>query len=83
MTWDYRVVHKIENGDEEFAIWEIYYGDDGKPNGYVHGERSPSGETYDEARSDAALMLEAFNKPWIEYSDLVKLQLASAPAQEG
>lgn len=34
MNWNYRVIKTVENGDDVFAIHDVYYHSDGTPRAY-------------------------------------------------
>lgn len=72
MHWNYRVVRKeylhIDGSVEEyFGIHEVYYEDDNSGMSATENPIAPDGETIDELKSTLTLMLEAFNKPVLDY----------------
>ncbi|MFA5831342.1 MAG: hypothetical protein WC878_05930 [Candidatus Paceibacterota bacterium] len=70
MYWNYRVVHKVEKGEESFAIHEAFY-DSGKehPHSITMNGIAPYGGSIEELHSDMENMMKAFDKPVLEYSD--------------
>ena len=56
MTWNYRVVHRVANGEDLYAIHEAYYEDD-KPISLTEEAVNPQGETLDELKDDFAQRL--------------------------
>jgi hypothetical protein len=68
MTWNYRVLRTIINGEETFAIHEVYYDKNGNPDSCTKRASEPFGENLKELRSDMDRMLEAFSQPVLEYS---------------
>jgi hypothetical protein len=74
MSWNYRVLKQKSiygNSDgsfteeETFAIYEVYYDDDGKVNGYGK-EATVYGESVSEVRQVLEMMKEALDKPVID-----------------
>ena len=70
MTWNYRVVHKVYKGVDEYAIHEVYYDDDGAPKLVTTNSISPYGNTYKEFIDDMAHYVAALGRPIIEYDDI-------------
>jgi hypothetical protein len=66
MSWDYRVVHTAEGGAEAFAIYEVYYDDQGQPEDRTAYPGSPAGETLEELRNDLQHYLAALQQPVLE-----------------
>ncbi|MEW6763435.1 MAG: hypothetical protein AB1437_21670 [Pseudomonadota bacterium] len=65
MSWEYRVMDR--NG--ELAIYEVYYHDDGRVQGYTSDPGYPAGDTVDELRENLKQYCGALNKlvlPYIE-----------------
>jgi len=71
MTWSYRVVHRVANGADVYAIHEAYYEDD-KPISLTEEAVNPQGETLDELKDDFAYYLSALEEPMLEFSDFDK-----------
>ncbi|UXI66148.1 hypothetical protein [Tahibacter amnicola] len=63
MSWEYRVMNR--NGD--LAIYEVYYGENGRVAGYSENPTNPRGETLEELRLDCELYVKALEKPILEY----------------
>ena len=68
MTWNYRVVHRVANGEDQYAIHETYYEDD-KPISITEQAVNPEGETLNELKDDFAYYLSALEQPVLEFSD--------------
>lgn len=74
MSWSYRVVHQtipsqsVSADEEYYEIYEVFYDDDGNPNGY--GDAHPGGEDIEELRDELLLMIDAVNQPVLEMKDL-------------
>lgn len=69
MTWNHRVM-KIENRGETFLeIHEVYYDDQGRPNGYTTDPIAVTGETIDELRWVLNRMLECLDKDILTEED--------------
>jgi hypothetical protein len=71
MTWNYRVVHRVANGEDLYAIHEAYYEDD-KPTSLTEEAVNPQGETLDELKDDFVYYLRALEEPVLEFSDFDK-----------
>ena len=70
--WDYRVMRqhgKIGDiGWVSYGIHEVYgYRKDGRAGAHTRGGVGPSGETFEELKSNYELMSEAFNKPVLDF----------------
>ena len=63
-TWNYRVCTTpyVDGGDVSYEIVEVYYGNDGKIEGWSEGACG-YGDTLEDLRSDLLLMLEALDRP--------------------
>jgi TFIIF-interacting CTD phosphatase-like protein len=72
MTWDYRVVRRIERGiadeymGEVYAVHEVYYAAS-EPNSITENPVYPVAETIDELKKSYAMIAEAFNRPILDY----------------
>lgn len=67
--WDYRVVKQTFDGEDVFAVHEVYYEDDGKPHMMSEDEVSPHGESLKEFKSDWKAYLDAKEQPVLTYPD--------------
>jgi len=63
MIWEYRVMAR---GDE-LAIYEVYYYEDGRIQGYTSAPAIPAGDTIDALRHNCELYLAALAKPVLQY----------------
>jgi len=67
MSWNYRVMRHVSPAiphgrdfeEEWFAIHEVYYDDDGKPNGHTQEPIAPYGDTVEELITVIERMLTA------------------------
>lgn len=66
MTWNYRVVRTTQGDEEWFAIYEVYYDDDGRPEARTEEPASPAGETLEELQEDLQWYLRALQEPVLE-----------------
>lgn len=72
--WNYRVVRKAyppaADGAIEhvLGIHEVYYNDSGEPQMVTEERMGPHGETLDELRTDLTWMIQALDKPVLEYA---------------
>jgi hypothetical protein len=63
MTWEYRVMAR----DDELAIFEVYYGENGEIKGYSIDPVSPGGSTVEELKINCDLYVAALAKPVLAY----------------
>lgn len=77
MTWNYRVVRQPMSQPNTFnyAIHEVYCGEDGNINFISECGETAYGETLDELLSDYARMAEAFKKPVIDFNTLEEIEI--------
>jgi hypothetical protein len=62
-SWNYRVVQR----DDEFAIHEVFYADDGAVEGMTSDPVFPRGDTLDDLREEIEHYRAAFDKPTLTY----------------
>ena len=55
--------------DDELAIYEVYYYEDGRIHGYGTTRVFPTGETVEELRANCDLYIAALAKPVLKYCD--------------
>ena len=74
MTWDYRVMRRVTkvNGkrDVSFGIYEIFFDEKGKLEGWTEDSVEPHGDTLKDLKTDLKWMTQAFNKPILDYNKL-------------
>lgn len=63
MTWDYRVVKTISNGEEYYSIHEAYYNEEDQASSITEDPVEAFGNSLEELKLDLERMLEALNKP--------------------
>ena len=68
-TWNYRVLAREYNGEPYYSIHEVYYDEDGNPNGYVDQVASVNGEDISSIRWSLNKMKEALNKTVLWHGD--------------
>lgn len=69
MTWNYRVIKTESNGNPHFGIYEVYYSEDGKLEGYTS---EPVPVEWDDGESGAEeleWMRKALDHPVLTPSD--------------
>lgn len=71
MSWNYRVVTDNDKDEKRYWIHQVYYDDQGKPDGWVE-DCSPFGFTKKELRETLKLMLAALNKPALIKKESIK-----------
>ena len=70
MFWNYRVIKKIhDDGTEIFAIHEVYYNEDEKPDLVTEDPCEPQGETLEELKDDCEWYQKALEHPVLNYDD--------------
>jgi hypothetical protein len=65
MAWEYRVMVR----DDELAIYEVYYYEDGGIRGYSSNPVFPAGGTLVELTANLELYAAALAKPVLTYRD--------------
>lgn len=65
MSWNFRVMEK----DGEFAIYEVFYNDEGQVQGYTENPSFPRAESIEELKEDLERYAEAMSKPVLQYMD--------------
>lgn len=68
MSWNYRIVHRVQSGEDCFGIHEAYYNPDGSIWAISEEPIAPFGNTKKELIDDHAHMTEAIIKPVLEYT---------------
>ena len=68
-TWNYRVFHRVVQGEDEYSIREAYYDDDDNVNGFSDKAIWPHGESRKELGEDLIHMVEAMAQPTIEINE--------------
>jgi hypothetical protein len=69
MTWNYRVIVRRNiplEGEDSYALSEVFYGKRGKIEGWTEPGMSPHGSTLKELRSDMRLMRLSLQQPVLE-----------------
>ena len=76
MSWNYRVMkRKIKGADYEeefYAIYEVYYEDDGSIKAWTEKPVSIQGETLEELKNDLGYYSKALKEPVLDYNELEK-----------
>ena len=70
--WNYRVMKRNFNQEKQFAIYEVYYDDNGNPNAWSMEPMYICGETLEELMEDFKHYSSAFDKPVLDYNELEK-----------
>jgi hypothetical protein len=85
MTWNYRIMHYRDEHPEfghPFGIHEVYYADDGTVTGWTGDAIALVGHDLDDLGRRLRAMLEAFQKPVLEYEPDQPSSGAGEPHQE-
>jgi hypothetical protein len=69
MHWNHRVIRSRRNGEEWYAIHEVYYDDDGKPETYTAEPDGIEGESLEELRQYLTWMRAALRQPVLTVND--------------
>lgn len=73
MTWNHRVIHRVHAGstytEDTYAIYEVYYDENGKPTSCTREPTCPIGDTPAELARDLAHFVSAMNQPVLEWTD--------------
>lgn len=76
MSWNYRIMKHDINAKEGlvefppyYEIHEVHYDEAGKPNGFTENSVSPIGDSTEELKASIHKMLEAFDKPVLDYDN--------------
>ena len=62
-TWNHRILASEHNGEMSLDIHEVYYDENGKPNGYTKNPVSVSGDSLKSITWTLNRMIEAKSKP--------------------
>ena len=68
MSWNYRVMKQVFDGDDFLQIHEVYYDKKNKKSWTVNGV-TVAGESIEELRDVLNKMLEALDKEILDYED--------------
>ena len=68
MSWNYRVMKQVFDGDDFLQIHEVYYDKKNKKSWTVNGV-TVAGESIEELRDVLNKMLEALDKEMLDYED--------------
>ncbi len=69
MSWNYRALKRTVNEETIYAIHEVYYDDNGTPNGWGSEPSWPQGETAEELGDDFDAYQVARTKPMLEVTE--------------
>lgn len=68
-SWNYRVVKRLENGEWTYSIHETYYSAQKKEEAITESPVQVSAETLADLRWVLERMLQALDKPLLNYDD--------------
>ena len=72
--WNYRVVSRTIKTPSEthefYAIYEVFYSDDDRPNASSVTPTYPCGDSLEELTADMAHYMDALKKPVLRYEDI-------------
>jgi hypothetical protein len=81
MTWDYRVIKQEHPTGTTYAIYEVYYDDEGNILYISKDPENPQGETLTELKNDLKYMRQALKRPILDMDEVLKLISAASPAE--
>lgn len=70
MTWNYRVLRRVSNGEPWLAIYEVYYDKNGKANAMTQDPVHVIGESLKDLAEAYAMQAEAFAQPVLDYDKI-------------
>ena len=83
MSWDYRVVHSREvlpgviGAEDVYAIHEVFYDNQGEPNGVAACAAPVQAETLEGLNEVRMLMAVACQKPVLEWDEIAAVRHAA------
>jgi len=73
MTWSYRAIKEICEGETVYRVYECYYDDKGELEGWTEEPVCVQGETLEELRADLSAMLhDVGSRPALDMEELRK-----------
>ena len=79
MTWNYRVVHRVQEAEEFYGLHEVYYDDQDRPH-LVTDMPCAMGNTLAELTADLSQMHRALDDGVLEWADIVPAESREAVA---
>jgi len=73
MTWNYRMVKRVQAGETSYTIHEAFYDAEGKVENITEDSVRAFGETPDELFEDLNRMKEAYGRPVLDYDTMEDL----------
>lgn len=70
MSWNYRLIEKNISGETLFRIHEVYYDEDGIPNGVTKKPVYPQADSKEKFKDQMKLYNEALEKPILKYEKI-------------
>lgn len=68
MSWNYRIMKHVENGELVYLIHEVYYNKKGKIWGWTTSPSTPQGISYLELMEDYEKMKDAFGQDILNFN---------------
>jgi len=73
MTWNYRAIKEICEGETVYQVHECYYNEKGELERWTENAICPQGETLEELRADLSAMLDDIgSRPALDMEELRK-----------
>ena len=69
MAWKYRVIQRKYKDEVIFAIYEVYYDNNGKPNGMTEQPSYPHGYSLQELKKYLKKYILALDEPILQWDD--------------
>lgn len=70
LHWNHRVVRTVNDGEETYAVHEVYYDRNGVVTTITERAVSPLGETFEELRAELAMFTAASLLPVIDFDSI-------------
>ena len=70
MSWNHRVIRKVDEGEVSYQVYEVYYDENGEHEYWTKDAVRPFGETLEELRSDIRSFFHASKMPILEFKEV-------------
>lgn len=67
MCWNHRIMKRRDRGEDFYAIYEVYYDESGKIDGWTEDSCSPEGDSLEELKESFRFFRQAFHAPILDY----------------
>lgn len=70
MYWNHRLIKRIDDGYEQYGIYEVYYNDDGSIYAYTEEPIEVCGDTQEDVEEILQWMMNCLEKPVLVYGEI-------------